>query len=66
MYGCRETGDDVYFGPGCKVIRPVRIGNWARIGANAVVTEDVPDDCTLARVPDRVVRRRRHDEPIPD
>ncbi len=64
MCGCREIGDDVYFGPGCKVIRPERIGSRARTGANTVVTEDGRDDCTVASVPARVVRRRRHDEPM--
>ncbi|MEW6743759.1 MAG: DapH/DapD/GlmU-related protein [Planctomycetota bacterium] len=55
-YGCLGIGDDVYFGPGCKVIRPVRIGDRARIGANAVVIEDVPDDCTVAGIPARIVK----------
>ena len=54
-YSTPEIGDDVYFGPGAKVIKPVRIGNRARIGANAVVMHDVPDDCTVAGVPARIV-----------
>ncbi|MHC4548400.1 MAG: serine O-acetyltransferase [Planctomycetota bacterium] len=56
-YDCDEVGDDVYFGPGAKVIRPVRIGHRAQIGANAVVLHDVPDDCTVAGVPARIVRK---------
>lgn len=54
---CLGIGDDVYFGPGAKVIKPVRIGDRARIGANAVVVDDVPDDCTVAGIPARVVKR---------
>ena len=29
---CREIDDDVYFGPGSKVMYPVRIGHRARVG----------------------------------
>lgn len=54
-YDCKGIGDDVYFGPGAKVIREVRIGNRVKIGANAVVTKDIPDDCTVAGVPARIV-----------
>jgi serine acetyltransferase len=32
----------VYVGPGAKVLGPVRIGAWSVIGANAVITIDVP------------------------
>ncbi|MFO0981885.1 MAG: DapH/DapD/GlmU-related protein [Planctomycetota bacterium] len=56
-YGCLGIGDDVYFGPGAKVIRPVRIGHRARIGANAVVLDDVADDTTVVGIPARPVTR---------
>ena len=59
-WNCKGIGDNAYFGPGCKVIKPVRIGNHACIGANAVVLEDVPDNCTVAGIPARIVR---HHEP---
>ncbi len=62
-YKCQAIGDDVYFGPGAKVIRPVRIGDRALIGANAVVVEDVPDDCTVAGVPAKVIARRTEGTP---
>lgn len=48
-------GDDVFFGAGAKVIGGVRIGNGAKIGANAVVVDDVPDGATAVGVPARVV-----------
>lgn len=35
-------GDDVYIGAGARVLGNVTIGNGAMIGANAVVTRDVP------------------------
>jgi serine O-acetyltransferase len=49
------AGNNVFFGTGCKVIGPVRVGDRAAIGANAVVTKDVPDGATVAGVPARVI-----------
>ena len=57
-YRCKGIGDDVYFGPGAKVIREVRIGDRVRIGANAVVMCDLPDDCTAVGVPARIIPQR--------
>lgn len=39
--------DDVYIGAGAKVLGNVRIGRGAVIGANAVITRDVPSYCTV-------------------
>lgn len=39
--------DDVVIGAGAKVLGAVRIGRGAIIGANAVVTRDVPPYCTV-------------------
>lgn len=51
-------GDHVFVGTGAKVLGGVRVGNRVRIGANAVVVKDVPDDATAVGVPARVVRVR--------
>jgi serine O-acetyltransferase len=40
--GSPEIGDMVFIGPGAKIMGRVRIGDGARIGANAVVVKDVP------------------------
>ena len=48
-------GDDVFVGAGAKIIGNVRVGNQARIGANAVVNRDVPDGATAVGVPARVI-----------
>lgn len=32
----------VYVGAGAKILGPVKIGGWAMVGANAIVTKDVP------------------------
>ena len=40
--GCPVIGDRVFIGPGAKILGAVRIGDGARIGANALVIKDVP------------------------
>lgn len=49
-------GDNVFIGAGAKIIGAVRIGSDVKIGANAVVTKDLPDGATAVGVPARVVR----------
>lgn len=51
-------GSDIFVGVGAKIIGDVRIGDGARVGANAVVVEDVPARATVVGVPARVVRVR--------
>ncbi|MCZ2105727.1 MAG: hypothetical protein LC137_15275 [Burkholderiales bacterium] len=48
----------VYLGSGSKILGPVRVGAGARIGANAVVLDDIPPNSTAVGVPARVVSRR--------
>lgn len=48
-------GDNVYIGPGAKVIGAIRVGDHVAIGANCVVTRDVPDHAVVAGVPARVI-----------
>ena len=43
-------GDNVTIYPGAKIVGKVRIGNNVRIGTNAVVVEDIPDN-SLALAP---------------
>lgn len=48
-------GDNVYIGPGAIIIGNVTIGNDAAIGANAVVTKDLPPFAVAVGVPARVI-----------
>lgn len=50
-------GNNVMVGCGAKVLGPFRVGDNAKIAANAVVLEAVPDNATAVGVPARVVRR---------
>ncbi len=43
-------GNNVAIGAGAQVLGPITIGEAARIGANAVVTKDVPRDCTVVGI----------------
>lgn len=45
----------VSIGTGAKVIGPVRVGAGARIGANAVVLDDVPAGATAVGIPATVI-----------
>jgi len=49
-------GDDVFIGTGAKVLGNIKIGNHAKIGANAVVLKDIPDHATAVGVPAKIVR----------
>jgi serine O-acetyltransferase len=49
-------GDGVFVGAGAKILGPVRVGSRARIGANAVVLEEVPAGATAVGIPARIVR----------
>jgi serine O-acetyltransferase len=44
---------DASIGTGAKVLGPITVGPGARIGANAVVIEDVPAGAVVAGVPAR-------------
>lgn len=53
--GCPTIGDRVYIGPGAKIIGKVIVGSDVAIGANAVVTRDVPDGAVVAGIPARII-----------
>ncbi len=42
--------DDVIIGSGAQILGPIRVGERARIGANAVVTSEVPEGATMVGV----------------
>ena len=45
--------DGVVIGSGAQVLGPIAVGARARIGANAVVTRDVPEGATMTGIPAR-------------
>ena len=50
-----NIGADVVIGAGAKILGPVRIADGARIGANAVVLDDVAPGATVVGIPAREV-----------
>ena len=53
--GVPTIGNEVYIGPGAKIIGNITIGNNVAIGANAVVTNDIPDNACVGGVPARII-----------
>lgn len=45
--------DGVIVGSGAQVLGPITVGPRARVGANAVVTKDVPEGATMVGIPAR-------------
>lgn len=56
-YEVPVIGDNVEINAGARVLGPVRIGNNVIIGANSVVVKDVPDNCVVAGIPARIIRK---------
>ncbi|MFT3966566.1 MAG: serine O-acetyltransferase [Sphingobium sp.] len=46
-------GDGVIIGSGAQVLGPITVAHRARIGANAVVTRDVPESAVMIGIPAR-------------
>lgn len=49
-------GEHCVISAGAKVLGNITVGNYAKIGAGAVVLKDVPEHATVVGVPGRVVR----------
>ncbi len=49
-------GNNVLISTGAKVLGPFKVGDGARIAANAVVLSEIPENATAVGVPARVVR----------
>ncbi len=54
-HGVPKIGEYVYIGPGAKLFGNIRIGNNVSIGANAVVSKDIPDNAIVVGNPGRIV-----------
>jgi len=57
-------GSHVVVGAGAKVLGPIKVGDYVKIGANSVVLQDVPDHSTVVGIPGKIVRIK--DERVPD
>ena len=57
------VGNHVMLGAGAKVLGPIHVGDNAKVGANAVVTKDVPEAAVAIGVPAKVRPTPRPVEP---
>jgi serine O-acetyltransferase len=49
-------GNNVYIATGAKILGPIKVGDNATIGANAVVINDVPENAIMAGVPAKLLK----------
>ena len=54
-YKLATIGDNVLIGAGVKIIGPIKIGNNVTIGANSVVTKDIPDGVVIGGNPAKIL-----------
>jgi len=59
--GSPTIGDNAYIGAGAKIIGRIKIGNNCRIGANAVVVTDIPDDSVVVMQQPRIMHKTNMD-----
>ena len=60
-FGIPVIGDRVFLGPGAILTGKIKIGSNVAVGANAVVTKDVPDNCTVGGIPARILNKKGSD-----
>lgn len=49
-------GNNVYMGPGCRILGPIKIGDNVIIGPNSVVLHDVPSNSIVVGIPGKVIK----------
>ena len=59
--GAPTIGRNCYIGAGAKIIGNVIVGNNVRIGTNAIVVNDIPDNCTVVMNKPRVIVRKNEE-----
>lgn len=55
-----SIGDGSYIGINTVIVGNVKIGKHCVIGANSVVTKDVPDFCVAVGTPARVIKNMKN------
>lgn len=59
-----KIGTGVVIGAGAKILGPIEIHDGAKIGANAVVLKDVPENSTAVGIPARNLLKRSENSEI--
>ena len=55
-------GNNVVVGAGAKVLGPITLFDGARVGSNAVVVKDVPENATVVGIPGHIVSVKEKDK----
>lgn len=55
--GEARIGDYCYLGAGCRILGPVKMGDYSIVAPNAVVLEDVPEGCIVGGIPAKILKR---------
>ena len=63
-WGLPEIGNRVFFGPGVIATGKIKIGDNVAVGANSVVNIDLPDNCTAAGNPVKIINYKGSDQLI--
>ncbi len=56
--GVPKIGDQVFIEPGVKMFGKIVVGNNVAIGANAVVTKNLPDNVVALGVPAKIISHK--------
>lgn len=51
-------GNNVVVGAGSKILGPIKIGNYVKIGANSVILKSVPDYSIVVGVPGKIIKKK--------
>lgn len=52
-----KIGNNVFIGSGAKIFGDINIGDNVKVGANAVINKDVPNNVTAVGIPARYIKR---------
>jgi serine O-acetyltransferase len=55
--GVPVLGDEVYIGTGATLVGKIKIGSGAKIAANTLVMNNIPEGATVMGVPGRIIMR---------
>lgn len=51
--------DNVIIGSGAQILGPITLGKNVKIGSNAIVIHDIPDNCTVVNKPAYIVKKSK-------
>ena len=60
-FGKATLGDHVVIFAGAKVCGKITLGDYSAVGANSVVTHDVPSNCLVAGMPAKIIKEDTSD-----